>query len=144
MCKFFGKYKNKFVDFLRRFSSFFTCKISYLRFQTQKNLKVAVHFHICVLQHTKFESYTNNPKSFWQVAKNWRKVDKKFNKAFWKVLTFCYWLYFCVFFQCCTLKFSIGSNFGVKSKKSLFSNCLFCPNLLFLLQHCFSPNLNQW
>ena len=39
----------------------------------------------------------------------------------------------CVFalFQCCITKFSIGSNFGVKPKKSLYSNCLFCTNLLF-------------
>jgi len=52
----FGKYRNKFVDFLEMFLSFFTCKI-YLRFQRQKNSKVAVHFHICVLQHpTTFET----------------------------------------------------------------------------------------
>jgi len=54
---FFGKCKNKFVDILGEFWSFFTCKVSYLRFQTQKKLKVAVHFYSCVLQHpTKFEA----------------------------------------------------------------------------------------
>jgi len=61
--KFFGKYKNKFVDVLGEFWSFFTCKISYLRYQTQKNPKVAVHFHICILQHpTKFEAETMRRK----------------------------------------------------------------------------------
>jgi len=56
LCKFFAKYKNKFVDFLGEFWSFSTCKI-YLWHQTQKKLKVAVHIHICVLQHpTKFEA----------------------------------------------------------------------------------------
>jgi len=53
----FWKYKNEFVDFLLEFWSFFTCNVSYLLYQTQKNLEVAVHFHFCVLQHpTKFEA----------------------------------------------------------------------------------------
>jgi len=55
-CKFFGKYKNKFFDFFGDFRSFLRCKISYLWYQT-KNLKVAIHFHICILQHpTKCEA----------------------------------------------------------------------------------------
>jgi len=46
----------------------------------------------------------------------------------------------CIFalFQCCTPKSSIGSECGVKPKKSLFSNCRFCPNLLFCRNIVFS------
>jgi len=69
-----------------------------------KNLKVAVHFHICVLQHpTKFEAEAMRIKKLCQRSKTYltsvgklKKSDKKCNKAFWKVSTFCYWLYFCV------------------------------------------------
>ena len=84
--------------------SFFTCKISYLWFQTQKNLKVAVHFHICILQNTtKFEAEVMRIKKSYQWSKKFEKLPKikekltKFTKIFWKVSTFCYWLYFCVF-----------------------------------------------
>jgi len=46
----------------------------------------------------------------------------------------------CIFalFQCCTPKSSIGSDFGVKPKKSLFFKLPFLP------QRCFSPTLKQW
>ena len=110
------------------------------------SLKVAVHFDICILQHpTKFEaevkrrkkSYANDPKNFWQVSENWRKVTKSAMKHFEKFQLF---VVGCIFalFQCCTPKSSIGSDFGVKPKKSLFFK------LPFLLQCCFSPTLKQW
>jgi len=45
------------------------------------------------------------------------------------------------FFQCCTPKSSIGSDFGVKPKRSLFLNC-FLPQSAFLPQICFvCPNI---
>ena len=49
--KIFWKVQKQICWFLGEFWSFFTCQISYLRYQRQKNLKVAVHFHIYVLQH---------------------------------------------------------------------------------------------
>jgi len=92
------------VDFLGEFWSFFTCKISYLRYQTQKNLKVAVHFHICVLQQpAKCEAEVMRIKKviamiqkFLTSVRKLKKRCKQFSKTFWKVSTFCYWLYFCV------------------------------------------------
>jgi len=40
----FGKYKNKFVDILGEFWSFFTSKLSYLQYQTQKICKLQYIF----------------------------------------------------------------------------------------------------
>jgi len=128
LCKFFGKYKNKFVVFLGEFWTFFICKIPYLRYQTQKNLKVAVHFHICVLQHpTKFEAEVMRIKKvipmIQKSSDKCRKIEEKLTKSsikgFGKFLLFAIGCIFALF-QCCTPKSSIGSDYGVKPKKSLF------------------------
>jgi len=83
------------------------------------------------------KSYANDPKNFWQVSENWRKVTKSAVKHFEKFRLF---VIGCIFalFQCCTPKSSIGSDFGVNPKKSLFFKLPLLP------QRCFSPTLKQW
>ena len=71
MCKFFRKYQNKFVDFLEEFWSFFTCKISYLWYQTQKSgscstfsyLRPTTIYQIWSRSNKK-KSYANDPNNF--------------------------------------------------------------------------------
>jgi len=136
---FFGKYKNKFVDFLGGFWSFFTCKISNLRYQTQNNLIVAVHFHICVLQHpTIFEAEVMRIKKVipmsQKISDKCPKIEGKLTKSSIKGFgKFPLFAIGCIFtlFQCCTPKSSIGSDYGVKPKKSLFWNCFFAPVYFF-------------
>jgi len=71
------------------------------------------------------------------------KLTKSSIKGFGKFRLFAIGCIFALF-QCCTPKCSIGSDYALKPKKIAFLKLLFCPNLLFLSQHCFSPTLKQW
>ena len=119
------KYKTKFIDFIGEFWSFFTWKISYLRYQTQKNQKVVVHFRICVLQHpTNFEAEVMRTKEVMpmiqKISDKYPKIEEKLTKSSIKHFEK-FWLFVigCIFalFQCCTPKSSIASDFGVKPNK---------------------------
>jgi len=138
----FWKVQKWICWFLGKLWSFFTCKISYLLYQTQKNLKLAVHFHICVLQHPiKLEAevmrITKVIPMIQKISNKCPKIEEKLTKSWIKHLEkFRLFVIGCIFalFQCCTLKSSTDSNFGVKPKKSLFSNApisFFCCNIVF-------------
>jgi len=74
------------------------------------------------------------------------KIEEKLTKSSIKYFeTFRLFVIGCIFafLQCCNPKSSIGRDLGQKTQKSLFSNCIFCPNLFFLAQHCFSLTLKQ-
>ena len=71
------------------------------------------------------------------------KIEEKLTKSAIKYFeTFRLFVIGCIFafLQCCTPKPSIGRDLGQKTKKSLFSNCIFCPNLFFFGATLFFPN----
>jgi len=103
-------------------------KNPYIGFRTQKNLKIAEHFDIHVLQRcTKFQAKRKRSKKVMviQNLKSWRKFDKKYKK------TSKFLVVFRVFSngstENCLLsvqwfnqKSTIGNGFGVQPENSFF------------------------
>jgi len=133
----FVKYQEYICWFLEEFWSFFTYKISYLRFETQKSGSCSTFSPLCPTTSYQLwgrrsenkKCYTNDPNNSDKLLKMEKKLRKCSIKHFEKFRLFI--ITGSCIFPTLHSEIQYRQCFWCKTKKLLFSNCLFCCNIVF-------------